>query len=229
MNKVKTFFSNYVFFLIGYPLGVLTTVIVEKFRKAGKIQVINPKNVELAHNQRDALNGGMLIVSNHPKWPEVFVLPALVSFPRLISDPMHDYPWCTPKSTLYFLFPLIYFMRAITVPRIKKSRVRSFMTQTAHALHVLRNIVMMCPEGGRTNSKPGEIIDHPTKKMRFLKDGYWEILNNPIFCKSADASKVTVLPAYVEFNDGVMTVTFGTPAPGSEFPVKKLQEVLLEL
>lgn len=202
MKKIKEMGYDLLFFCLGWPLGAAIATLLRLVRVAGIIEVKNYENVLAALKMRKEKKGGMLILSNHPLWVEVFVVPAIVGFPRVLLRPFRYFPWSTPKDSLLksWFLKWIYLLRALPVPRGRSHAMLQFLKEAAYRLHVKKDMLMTLPEGGRTGSVPGDIIhDEETgRDLRSIKEGYLRILTDKELCPTADPEKVTGLTAWVQ-------------------------------
>jgi 1-acyl-sn-glycerol-3-phosphate acyltransferase len=229
MKKIKSLLYTIAFFLLGYPLGVSLTSLIFLLRITNIIHVKGMENCRKALKMKKELNLALLIPGNHPHGIETFLVPGIACFPKLVWNPNKYFPWCTPKSTLFYFVPFIYLLRAIPVYRGSVSKNRIFMKQLAKILHEDKQIVMYFVEGGRTCSKREDAIKRNGKEMRPVKSGYWEVMNNKNFHPSASPENVLLLPTWTEVKGRSVTITFGEPRKGSETPREKLEEILFEL
>lgn len=229
MKITKSLLYTVAFSLFGYPLGVFLTSLIFLLRITKVIDVKGMENCRKALKIKKERNLALLIPGNHPHGIETFLVPGIVCFPELVWNPKNYFPWCTPKSTLFYFVPFIYLLRAIPVYRGSISKNRIFMKRLTKILHEDKQIVMYFVEGGRTCSKREDAIKRNGKEMRPVKSGYWEIMNNKKFNPSASAENVLLLPAWTEIKGRNITITFGEPRKATETPGDTLQEILFSL
>jgi len=235
MKKTTYFFFQLLYFPIGWNIAIILGLFVWLLIGLKVIAVKDLHFARQAMEMRKELGGGMGILSNHPTmWAEIFLTPLIVTFPYFVWRPFHDFPWCTPKSSLLWL-PFIWLWRPLSIKR-KKGRpvgVRKYQEQVAYLLHIKKQILNQMPEGGRTIKGEHEIIEINCKRFRKLKRGYFEAATKKDFCEQADPEIVVFLASWMKVNPGFVwkkiEIAFAEPKRAYQLPPEKLTEVFANL
>jgi 1-acyl-sn-glycerol-3-phosphate acyltransferase len=185
---MKRIINLIVFLLFTYSYGIFVGIVFHLLRLCKKIQLL--------HLERfPRWEKGVILVSNHPSLLEPFLLPALF-FRQYLFHPFKYAPWSTPDRKNFYDPWYWFWLRPLSVPvdrRDEREELKSFFRMKK--LLLAGKIVILFPEGGRTEKGEDFLYSQKGERIRIFEDGLgWLVLK----------TGALVLPVWVKGTDKVL-------------------------
>lgn len=196
---MKTLIDKLIFLFCTYPIGIAIGLGFWFFRFLGIIKVTGWENFP-------KWQGRVILVSNHPTLWEPIGLVGLF-FPQYLFRPFKYGPWNMSDRTNYYNNPMFRLTRPRLISVDRKDEVQAGRA-VVKAKKVLDadGVIIIFPEGGRTENGKEFITSPKGHRIRKFKDG---------FATLAQMTGATVVIVWVEGTDKVL------PNQGRKISYKK--------
>ncbi len=190
MKKESLIDKITILFLL-YPFGIILLFFLGLLRALNVINILHKER--LSFNKR-----GLIVISNHPSLLEPIIIPLLFYKDYLIS-PIKLRPFSTPdKSNYYDKWYWYWMLRLLSVP-IDRGNRRSEVTAFFRMAEIINSegILILFPEGGRTDNGTDFHYSRKGKRIRILKQGIASLISR---------TGASVLYIWVEGAEKVMPI-----------------------